>query len=40
MGQLTIETSMGGWKSILATIIAVNVESTEAIHTLELLEAI
>ena len=31
---------MGGWESILATIVTVNVETTEAIHTLELFEAV
>lgn len=38
--KLTVEASMRTWKPILVTVITVDVESAEAIHALQFLEAI
>ena len=38
--QLTVEACMRTWKSLLVAIIAMDVESTKAVHTLELSESV
>ena len=38
--MLTVETGVRAWKPILVPVISMNVESTEAVHTLELFEAV
>lgn len=37
---LTVEACVGTWKSIFVTVITMNIESTEAIHAFQLLEAV
>ena len=39
-GKLTVKARVRAWKPILAAVITVDVESTEAIHTLQLPEAV
>ena len=38
--ELTVEARVGAWKSFLIAIITVDVEPTEAVHTLKLSEAV
>lgn len=38
--QLTVKASMGAWQTILIAIIAMDVKTADAIHALELTEAV